>query len=104
MQISFTKLDRELPSPHRAHPGDAGADLCAREGFVLAPGQWALVPTGIAVAVPEGFAGLVVPRSGLAARHGIGVANGPGLIDAGYRGEVKVISVSYTHLRAHETD
>lgn len=70
-------------------------DLWARERVTLAPGERSLVPTGIAVAIPEGFAGLVVPRSGLAARHGIGVANGPGLIDAGYRGEVKVILINH---------
>jgi len=95
MQVSFKRLDTELPPPRRAHPGDAGADLLAREGLVLEPEARALVPTGIAVAIPEGFAGLVVPRSGLAARHGIGVANGPGLIDAGYRGEVKVILINH---------
>ncbi|NOY55534.1 MAG: dUTP diphosphatase [Actinobacteria bacterium] len=95
MQVSFTRLDRELPPPRRVHPGDAGADLYARESLVLASGERALVPTGIAIAVPDGFAGLVVPRSGLAARHGIGVVNGPGLIDAGYRGEVKVILINH---------
>ncbi|GBD85132.1 deoxyuridine 5'-triphosphate nucleotidohydrolase [bacterium BMS3Abin02] len=95
MQVSFTRLDRELPAPRRAHPGDAGADLHARESLVLAPGERAVVPTGIAVAVPDGYAGLVVPRSGLAARHGIGVVNGPGLIDAGYRGEVKIIVINH---------
>jgi dUTP pyrophosphatase len=80
--------------PARTRPGDAGYDLCAAEPFFLAPGERAVVPTGVAVAVPEGAAGLVVPRSGLAARHGISVVNGPGLIDPGYRGEVKVVLVN----------
>lgn len=78
--------------PTRAHPGDAGLDLVAVEPATLAPGGGrATVGTGIAVEVPEGWAGLVCPRSGLAARHGIGVVNGPGVIDAGYRGEVRVV-------------
>jgi dUTP pyrophosphatase len=95
MQVSFTRLDKELPTPRRSHPGDAGADLFAREAVVLQPGERALVPTGIAVAVPDGFAGFVVPRSGLAITDGIGVVNGPGLIDAGYRGEVKVVLINH---------
>ena len=80
--------------PVRAHPGDAGLDLAAAEDVVLAPGQRAAVATGWAVAVPEGMAGLVVPRSGNALRHGLTVANAPGLIDAGYRGELRVILVN----------
>ena len=80
--------------PERAHAGDAGYDLRCVEGFELAPGARAVVPTGVAIALPEGHAGLVVPRSGLAARHGISVVNGPGLIDPGYRGEVRVVLVN----------
>ena len=80
--------------PERAHPGDAGLDLVAVEGCDLAPGARAAVPTGLALAIPEGFAGLVVPRSGLARRHGVTVANAPGLIDAGYRGELVVLLVN----------
>lgn len=80
--------------PVRAHPGDAGLDLAAREAVTLPPGGRAAVPTGWAVAVPHGMAGLVVPRSGNALRHGLTVANAPGLIDAGYRGELKVILVN----------
>src|SRR3954453_3411668 len=80
--------------PARTRPGDAAYDLCSAEPFFLAPRERAVVPTGVAVAVPEGAAGLVVPRSGLAARHGISVVNGPGLIDPSYRGEVKVILVN----------
>ena len=94
-QISFLKLDSELPTPSHAHPGDGGVDLYAREDVNLAPEAWTLVPTGIAVAIPEGYAGMVVPRSGLAARLGVGVVNGPGLIDAGYRGEIKVILINH---------
>ncbi|WP_435415135.1 dUTP diphosphatase [Ruicaihuangia caeni] len=88
--------------PEYAHPGDAGADLISTERLVLAPGQRALVPTGLSIALPEGFAAFVVPRSGLAARHGITVVNSPGTVDAGYRGEIKVTllntdsSVPYT--------
>ena len=95
MEITFQKLDTELPTPQRAHVGDAGIDLFGRIDVVLAPGERAAVPTGIIVAIPEGFAGLVLPRSGLALRHGVGVVNGPGLIDAGYRGEVQVLLVNH---------
>ena len=77
--------------PAQAYPGDAGLDLAACEGTTLGPGERATVPTGIAVEIPEGFAGFVQPRSGLAARHGIGVVNSPGLIDSGYRGEIRVV-------------
>ena len=94
-QISFLKLDSELPTPGHAHPGDGGVDLYARETVRLDPEGWAMVPTGIAVAIPVGFAGLVVPRSGLAARLRVGVVNGPGLVDAGYRGEIKVILINH---------
>jgi dUTP pyrophosphatase len=76
--------------PEYAHPGDAGADLVATEGVVLAPGARATVGTGVAIALPDGYVGLVVPRSGLAARHGITIVNSPGTIDAGYRGEIRV--------------
>ena len=77
--------------PAQAYRGDAGLDLAACEGTTLEPGERATVPTGIAVEIPEGFAGFVQPRSGLAARHGIGVVNSPGLIDSGYRGEIRVV-------------
>lgn len=95
MNITVKRLDSELPLPCRAHPGDAGVDLYARQAVTLAPGERRLVPTGLAVAIPEGHAGLVVPRSGLALRHGVGVVNAPGLIDAGYRGELGVILVNH---------
>ncbi len=95
MQLIVKRLDRDLPMPEHAHPGDAGVDLRTTEQVELAPGERHLVPTGLAVAIPVGWAGLVVPRSGLAIRHGIGVVNGPGLIDAGYRGEIKVVLVNH---------
>lgn len=91
MSFRFTRLSPDAIAPTRAHPGDAGADLYAAEAARLAPGERASVGTGIAVEIPEGSAGLVLPRSGLAAKHGISVVNAPGLIDAGYRGEVRVL-------------
>ena len=94
MNVSLVKLDRELPTPKRAHPDDAGLDLYARYPLELEPGQRSTVDTGIALAIPPGHAGLVVPRSGMASRDGIGVVNGPGLIDAGYRGEIRVVLVN----------
>jgi dUTP pyrophosphatase len=95
VQIHLKRLDPELPRPQYAHPGDGGVDLPAREAVRIEPGQRAVVPTGFAVAIPEGFAGLVTPRSGLAARDGVGVVNGPGLVDSGYRGEIKVILINH---------
>ncbi|MTE24085.1 dUTP diphosphatase [Microbacterium sp. ZXX196] len=80
--------------PRYAHPGDAGADLVAAEGLTLTPGSRALVSTGVRVAVPDGFAAFVMPRSGLAARHGVTVVNAPGVVDAGYRGEVMVALIN----------
>ena len=94
MYISLLKLDRELPTPTRAHSGDAGLDLHARHPAELEPGERTTVDTGVALAIPSGHAGLVLPRSGLAARYGIGVVNGPGLIDAGYRGEIRVVLIN----------
>ena len=89
-RLAVVRLDPELPLPTRAHPGDAGVDLYSAADVVLAPGERALVSTGIAVAIPEGMVGLVHPRSGLAARVGLSIVNSPGTIDAGYRGEIKV--------------
>ena len=92
LRLPVVLLDPDLPLPTYARDGDAGLDLLAREDAVVAPGGGrALVPTGVALAIPEGFAGFVVPRSGLALRHGLTVVNAPGLIDSGYRDEVKVI-------------
>ena len=92
LEIPVVRLDPGLPLPGYAHPGDAGLDLLAREDAVIrAGGGRALVPTGIAVALPPGYAGFVLPRSGLALKHGITVVNSPGLIDCAYRGEIKVV-------------
>lgn len=92
LEIRVVRLDSELPLPTYAHPGDAGLDLFAREDAVVpAAGGRALVPTGIALALPVGHAGFVLPRSGLALKHGVTVVNSPGLIDSAYRGEIKVV-------------
>ena len=91
MNLRIARLDERARLPTRAHDGDAGLDLYALDDALLAPGQRTSVPTGIAVEIPPGQAGLVLPRSGLAARHGISVVNAPGLIDSGYRGEVRVL-------------
>ncbi len=91
MSLRVRRLDERAVLPTRAYPGDAGLDLYALEGGALDPGERASVRTGVAVEIPEGRAGLVLPRSGLAARHGISVVNAPGLIDAGYRGEIRVL-------------
>ncbi|MCV7018522.1 dUTP diphosphatase [Mycolicibacterium aichiense] len=88
--LAVVRLDRDLPMPSRAHDGDAGVDLFSAQDIDLAPGERALVATGIAVAIPHGMVGLVHPRSGLAARVGLSIVNSPGTIDAGYRGEVKI--------------
>jgi dUTP pyrophosphatase len=88
VKLAFKQLDPEAKLPHRAHPGDAGLDLASRVDVEVPAGERAMVPTGVAVAIPEGHAGLVLPRSGLASRHGLTLANAPGLIDAGYRGEI----------------
>jgi dUTP pyrophosphatase len=96
MRIEVRRLDPSLPLPSAQHEGDAGYDLRAREAVVLAPGGGrAGVPTGIAVAIPAGWAGLVLPRSGLALRHGVTCLNAPGLIDAGYRDEIRVVLVNH---------
>jgi dUTP pyrophosphatase len=95
VRIRIRRLDPDLPLPQSQHPGDAGCDLYARDDAKLAPGGGrALVPTGIALAIPEGFAGFVQPRSGLALRHGVTCLNTPGLIDAGYRDEISVLLVN----------
>ena len=91
IDVAVRRLRDDAALPRQAYPGDAGLDLASCERVVLAPGERATVPTGLAVEIPEGYAGFVQPRSGLAARHGIGVVNSPGLIDAGYRGEIRVV-------------
>jgi dUTP pyrophosphatase len=95
VRVAFRRLAPEAEAPLRAHAGDAGYDLVAAEGAVLAPGGRAVVGTGIAVAVPDGYAGLVLPRSGLAARHGVSLVNTPGLIDSGYRGEIRIPLINH---------
>ncbi len=92
--LAVVRLDRDLPMPSRAHDGDAGVDLCSAVDIELAPGRRALVPTGIAVAIPHGMVGLVHPRSGLATRVGLSIVNSPGTIDAGYRGEIRVALIN----------
>src|SRR3954447_6155368 len=92
--ILITRLDPDVPLPSYAHPGDAGADLVTTVDVRLGPGERTVVPTGVAIALPEGYAGFVHPRSGLAARVGLALVNAPGTIDAGYRGEIKVILVN----------
>jgi dUTP pyrophosphatase len=92
--LAVVRLDRDLPMPSRAHDGDAGIDLYSALDVELAPGRRALVPTGIAVAIPHGMVGLVHPRSGLASRVGLSIVNSPGTIDAGYRGEIKVALIN----------
>jgi len=95
VEIPTVRLDADLPLPAYAKPGDAGLDLLAREDAELAPGGGrALVPTGLAIAIPDGYAGFVQPRSGLALKHGVTCLNTPGLIDSGYRGELKVLLIN----------
>lgn len=90
IDVALRRIDPDLPVPAHARAGDAGVDLCAREDVELPPGGRALVPTGVALAIPQGYAGFVHPRSGLAARHGVTIVNAPGTVDAGYRGEILV--------------
>ncbi|AQZ60213.1 Deoxyuridine 5'-triphosphate nucleotidohydrolase [[Actinomadura] parvosata subsp. kistnae] len=93
-EVLIQRLDPELPIPSYAHPGDAGADLYAAEDVELLPGERAVVGTGLAIALPDGYAAFVHPRSGLAAKHGVTLVNAPGTVDAGYRGEIKVTVIN----------
>ena len=95
LDIAVVRLDPDLPLPSYSHPGDAGADLHTTVDVTLAPGERALVPTGLSIALPDGFVALVHPRSGLAARHGLSIVNTPGTVDAGYRGEIKVMLINH---------
>jgi dUTP pyrophosphatase len=90
IDVLLVRLDQQLPPPGYARPDDAGADLCSAVDVVLAPGERRTVPTGIAIALPPGYAGFVHPRSGMAARHGLTIVNAPGTVDSGYRGEIQV--------------
>src|SRR5260370_28575516 len=94
VELMLRLLDGALPIPQCRHPRDAGLDLPSRRDIIIEPGERATVPTGLALAIPHGYAGLVLPRSGLAARHGIALVNSPGLIDSGYRGEVAVVLIN----------
>lgn len=95
MKVLITRLDPGLPLPTYARPGDAGADLYSRIDLTLEPGERALVPTGVAIALPEGFAAFVHPRSGIAIKNGISMVNTPGTIDAGYRGELQIALINH---------
>ena len=94
LDVDVVRLDPEVPLPSYARPGDAGCDLVTTVDVELAPGERSLVPTGLAIALPEGYAGFVHPRSGLAAHHGVSIVNAPGTVDSGYRGEIKVVLVN----------
>lgn len=103
IDLPVVRLDPDLPLPSYAKPGDAGLDLCARQNHTIPPrGGRVLVPTGIAVAIPPGFAGFIQPRSGLALHHGVTCLNTPGLIDSGYRGELKVLLVNTDPVKPFE--
>jgi dUTP pyrophosphatase len=95
VEVLITRLDPELPLPRYAKPGDAGADILSRIDITLAPGERALVPTGIAIALPDGYVALVHPRSGLAIKHGVTMVNSPGTVDAAYRGELQIILINH---------
>ena len=95
VEVLITRLDPDLPLPRYAKGGDAGADIVSRIDITLAPGERALVPTGIAIALPDGYVALVHPRSGLAIKHGVTMVNAPGTVDAGYRGELQCILINH---------
>ena len=95
LQVLITRLDPSVPMPSYAKPGDAGADLASRIDITLQPGERALVPTGISIALPNGYAAFVHPRSGLAIKHGVSMVNTPGTVDAAYRGELQVILINH---------
>ncbi|MEN9324899.1 MAG: hypothetical protein RL414_653 [Actinomycetota bacterium] len=95
VQVLITRLDPSVPAPSYAKPGDAGADICSRVDLVIEPGERALVPTGLSIALPHGYVALVHPRSGLAIKHGISMVNTPGTVDAAYRGELQVILINH---------
>jgi len=95
VKVLVTRLDKDLPLPNYAKGGDAGADLVSRVEVSLAPGERKLVPTGISIALPDGYVALVHPRSGLAIKHGVTMVNSPGTVDAGYRGELQIILINH---------
>ena len=95
LEVLVTRIDESIPLPRYSKAGDAGADICSRVEITLAPGERALVPTGLSIALPNGYAAFVHPRSGLAIKHGVSMVNAPGTIDAGYRGELQVILINH---------
>ena len=100
VEVLITRLDPDLPLPRYAKGGDAGADIVSRIDITLAPGERALVPTGIAIALPDGYVALVHPRSGLAIKHGVTMVNAPGTVDAGYRGELQIILINHDKIES----
>ena len=95
LQVLITRLDESVPLPRYAKPGDAGADICTRIDITIAPGERALVPTGLSLALPDGYAAFLHPRSGLAFKHGVSMVNTPGTVDAAFRGELQVILINH---------
>ena len=91
LKVLITRLDESIPAPRYAKPGDAGADICTRIDLTIEPGERALAPTGLSIALPDGYAAFVHPRSGLAIKHGVSLVNTPGTVDAGFRGELQII-------------
>ena len=102
IELPFRKLRPDAKLPSAQHPGDAGLDLCSAVDVVVEPGERVMIPTGVSVAIPDGHAGLVLPRSGLASKHGLTMANAPGLIDAGYRGEIRVLLLNTDRAQPYE--
>jgi dUTP pyrophosphatase len=95
LKVLITRLDESIPAPRYAKPGDAGADICTRIDLTIEPGERALVPTGLSIALPDGYAAFVHPRSGLAIKHGVSLVNTPGTVDAGFRGELQIILINH---------
>jgi dUTP pyrophosphatase len=95
LKVLITRLDESVPVPRYAKPGDAGADICTRIDLTIEPGERVLAPTGLSIALPDGYAAFVHPRSGLAIKHGVSMVNTPGTVDAGYRGELQIILINH---------
>ncbi len=95
LKVLITRLDESIPAPRYAKPGDAGADICTRIDLTIEPGERALAPTGLSIALPDGYAAFVHPRSGLAIKHGVSLVNTPGTVDAGFRGELQIILINH---------
>ena len=95
LKVLITRLDESIPAPRYAKPGDAGSDICTRIDLTIEPGERALAPTGLSIALPDGYAAFVHPRSGLAIKHGVSLVNTPGTVDAGFRGELQIILINH---------